>query len=380
MGKIELDHTGSGGGVTLSSDGTGLLLDGTAIGGGGADLFAENYDGTSTLPSATGTNAVAIGKNASAAGSGGFSAGNAADASGTNAVALGRANTASGQNAFAFGFSNTASGTYAIAIHGNATANSSTAIGRNSAGNPANATTGQGATALSGSKASGTDSLAAAVANNSSSYGATGANSIAIGSNNKATSTGASAIGGYYNQAIGSASMTFGNYNVSSGTGSVVVGTRGSTDINYKYVYSGRSFGTSVGQGQYGLTPLAAATSDATPTVLTTDDTSAGTNDQVNLPNNSAYAFHGTIVARQQAADGTACAAWKVEGLIRREANAGTTVLVNSATTVLDNTPNWGMALSADTTNGALAITCTGAASTDIRWVATIHTSEVTYA
>ena len=37
------------------------------------------------------------------------------------------------------------------------------------------------------------------------------------------------------------------------------------------------------------------------------------------------------------------------------------------------------MALSADTTNGGLAITMTGAASTNIRFVATIHTSEVTY-
>ena len=33
MGKIEIDHTGSGGGITLSSDGTDLLLDGSAVGG-----------------------------------------------------------------------------------------------------------------------------------------------------------------------------------------------------------------------------------------------------------------------------------------------------------------------------------------------------------
>ena len=35
MGSINIDNTGSGSGVTLSSDGTDLLLDGSAIGGGG---------------------------------------------------------------------------------------------------------------------------------------------------------------------------------------------------------------------------------------------------------------------------------------------------------------------------------------------------------
>jgi hypothetical protein len=34
MGKIEIDHTGSGGGITLSSDGTNLLVGGSAVGGG----------------------------------------------------------------------------------------------------------------------------------------------------------------------------------------------------------------------------------------------------------------------------------------------------------------------------------------------------------
>ena len=106
----------------------------------------------------------------------------------------------------------------------------------------------------------------------------------------------------------------------------------------------------------------------------------ASATNQIVLPNNSAYAFHGTIVAREKASEGTECAAWKVEGLIRREGSAGTTVLVNSATTIIDNTYNWDMALSADTTNGGLAITVTGAASTNVRWVATIHTSELTYA
>jgi hypothetical protein len=49
----------------------------------------------------------------------------------------------------------------------------------------------------------------------------------------------------------------------------------------------------------------------------------------------------GGGAARQQASAGTACAAWKIEGLIRREGSAGTTVLVNSATTV-STTPQLG--------------------------------------
>ena len=124
---------------------------------------------------------------------------------------------------------------------------------------------------------------------------------------------------------------------------------------------------------------LGTDTTDDTPEALTTDSLAAGSTNQVILPNDSAYIFHGTIVAREQASDGTDCAAWKVEGLIRREGSAGTTVLVNSVTTIIDNTPAWDITLLADTTNGGLEIRATGAASTNIRWAATINTSEVTY-
>jgi hypothetical protein len=39
----------------------------------------------------------------------------------------------------------------------------------------------------------------------------------------------------------------------------------------------------------------------------------------------------------------------------------------------------WTIALTADTTNGGLAVTVTGAASTTIRWVASVNTVEVTF-
>jgi hypothetical protein len=246
---------------------------------------------------------------------------------------------------------------------------------------------------LGDSRASGTDSFAAAIANNTATYGATGANSVAIGQIARAISADTVALGGTFTYASGSNSVSIGkdattfgarcfalNGGIATSADSMAIGNHAATKTVIGHIAMSGGFRFSAGgDSQQGTFILRSDTTDATPEALTTDNSAAGTTNQIILPNNSAYAFHGTIVARQQASAGTACAAWKVEGLIRREGSAGTTVLVNSATTVLDNTPAWGMALSADTTNGGLKIEVTGAAATNIRWVATIHTSEVTY-
>ena len=124
MGKVEIDHTGSGSGITLSSDGTDLLLDGTAIGGGGggADLFAENYGGSATKPSATGSDCVAIGKNAVAANGASLAAGAFASSGGNLSTAVGL-------------YSNVgSSGSYAVALgwgYANGTNSLAAAIGNN---------------------------------------------------------------------------------------------------------------------------------------------------------------------------------------------------------------------------------------------------------
>ena len=376
MGKIELDHTGSGGGITLSSDGTDLLLDGTAI--GGLELYAENPS-SPTAPSATGSNAVAIGSNTTATNTNSFAIGlGDGDATGVNAFAVGGQST--NTNAIAIGGNSRASGNGATAVGYNtdATSTGATAIGRD-----AQAVTGSYAAAINRAYASGTDSFAAAIANNTSTYGATGTNSVAIGDRAKATGSRAFATG-YASIASGNGAKAFGGFGSGTGTlaskeGSTAIGDGAKSEVSYKVAISTRSF-SAQGDAQTGITTLRAQTTNTTPIALFSDTNLPDTGNQVILPNKSAFAFHGTIVARQQASQGTACAAWKVEGLIRREGSAGTTVLVNSATTVLDNTPGWGMALSADTTNGGLKVEATGAASTNIRWVATIHTSEVTYA
>jgi len=125
---------------------------------------------------------------------------------------------------------------------------------------------------------------------------------------------------------------------------------------------------------------LYTSTTSATPSVLTTDGSAAGSTNQIILPNNSAYMFSILVVARQQASSGTATGSWKIEGVIRREGTAATTTLISSSLTTFSNPTNWAIAVSDDTTNGGLAITATGVASTNVRWSASVTTSEVIYA
>ncbi len=132
------------------------------------------------------------------------------------------------------------------------------------------------------------------------------------------------------------------------------------------------------GDSQYSVTTLRCKTTNNTQTVMTTDNSTATALNQINLASRVAMSFKGMVVARESAGSGTDCAAFEISGLIRQEAGgASTTVLVNSAITVIDNQPSWGLALSADTTLGGLKIQVTGASSTTIKWAAPIQCAEV---
>ena len=357
--------------ILRRGEGTQIICDGTNWQIGDKKTmrgYAENLRNNDVRPTATGDRSIAMMGSATA--------------SGSVAVAIGFLSTASNSGAHSFGYDNDATSTY------------SCAIGNNSNGSGSQAVTGSGAMALGGSYASGSNSFAAAVANNTSSYGATGANSVAIGYLGKASSarsicissntsissaTESVAIGsnitasanytlaaGYANTASGAYSTAVGSY--------AVAGTQGKIALNSGAIAAG-------GDSQSGLFVLRRQTADATPTTLNTGlgNPASDSTNQIILPNSSAYAFSGIVVARKQTISGTDSAAWKIEGLIRREINAASTTLVASTVTVISNVPGWTLALSADTTNGGLAITATGAASAFLRWVATVQTSEVTY-
>jgi hypothetical protein len=310
------------------------------------ELYAENPS-SPTAPSATGTNAVAIGR----------------DAEGTNS------------DAFSFGYNARAQGQFSTAIGASSLAGNaqgSTAIGFTAVSQ------GSRAVAIGKSYASGTDSFAASIANKTSSYGATGANSVAIGQQNKATGTDSLAIGGQNNQATSFYSVCVGsNGGQATATYSATIG--GYAPIANK---SGQiAFGTAFASGwttapQSSLMTLFVQTSDATPAELLAQ------NSRLTLPNNSAYSFSGTIIAREQASAGSDYASWEIKGALLRDGSAATTVLGNGIKNKLYASAGasaWDVTLTADTTNGGLKIEVTGAAATNIRWVGTVNTSEVTY-
>ena len=109
---------------------------------------------------------------------------------------------------------------------------------------------------------------------------------------------------------------------------------------------------------------------------MRTNTSAAGSTNQLVAFTDTAITFEGSVTGIQNGAQ--AFASFLISGLLVND--GGTTTLVNSSTTVIDNQSSWGLALSADNTNNALAITVTGEASHNIRWVANIRTSEVTYA
>lgn len=124
---------------------------------------------------------------------------------------------------------------------------------------------------------------------------------------------------------------------------------------------------------------LSKRTTDNTATTVTVAGGAASTTNQVILLNNSAYRFKGTIIGKQSGS--TNVAAWDVDGIIVRGANAASTTLSLGNVTLVQNTPAWGTpTLAADTTNGGLRVQVTGASATNIQWTAAIETTEVIYA
>lgn len=216
---------------------------------------------------------------------------------------------------------------------------------------------------------------------------ASGSNSAVVGCTSSTANASTSAvIGGSSNTASGnSAAVIGGTNNGADGASSIVIGgaqgtTRGVVG-SFVTPASNVPITNAIGRTQATTLLLGRQTTDATATVLASNTSAAGTVNQVILANNSAYAFQGTCIANVTA--GGTTSGWKFEGVIKRGATAASTALVAAVTpTVIAQDAGaaaWVLAVTADTTNGGIAVTVTGAAATTIRWVAKIETTEVAF-
>jgi len=359
--------------LTAQSGNTGGLTWAAMSGGASAsdDLYIANPS-SATDPTAAGSNAVSIGSGSVASGEKGF-------------ALLG--GTASGQYAMAFNNYAVASAEKSISLGWltDATATSAVAIGTGTQSSASHSV------ALGQSNARGADSFAAAIGSVSSSYGASGANSVALGSGlaratgarsiaiaNNAAASGADSVAiGRSAESSASAAFTFGYHCIASAANTIASGLQASAAIIGKSAYASGSFaGTNNGDAQGGQYILRSDTTDATAEAMTTNNSTAAATNQIVAASDTCITFSGTVVAMQNGAQ--AYGSWEIKGLLVND--GGTTTVPNSAITVIHNASSWGLALSADNTNNALTVQVTGEASHNIRWVANVQTSEVTFA
>jgi hypothetical protein len=220
-------------------------------------------------------------------------------------------------------------------------------------------------------------------------------------SGNTASATSSFVGGGYGNASGGFASTTVGGSSNTTGNNySFIGGGNNNSALSVNSSIIGGSYGTTrsitgmqampacsspisgtLGITQAGLLVLAKQTTDATATVITSDANAASTTNQVILAVNSAYYFRGEVIAGVTAAGDTK--GWYIEGAIKRATTTASTALVGTPTVTSlyadTGAATWTVAVAADTTNGGLKVTVTGAASTTIRWVAQIRTTEMTF-
>lgn len=186
-------------------------------------------------------------------------------------------------------------------------------------------------------------------------------------------------VSGTYGVAVGGAYHV-----VNSSFGSCVGGKLGTTRgiIGYNAMaFCDAPITTIAGVSQGGALIIGAQTTDATATVLRSNTSAAAATNQFALPNNSAYHVKGRVIAGVTGAGNTS--GWEFNAVIKRGANAASTVLVAAVTPTMiaqdAGASGWVVAVDADTTNGALRVTVTGQAATTIRWVCHLESAEMTY-
>lgn len=232
--------------------------------------------------------------------------------------------------------------------------------------------------AVAGGNKRGTNAVDLQMLRTNAAQVASGPNSFAAGFSNSATLSGSVALGGA-NTSSGTAAFASGGNNTASGAYSTALGRNGTTNNIQGQVVFGHA-STTPGQSQTAFTGLRQSTTGTTPTRATADAAAAALTNQLTLRTNSAFKFLGRAVAIDVISGDAK--EWEFSGLIKRRANANDTSLVGTpsvTSTFADAAAAaWNISVSADTTNGALAVTVTGAGANTIRWNIEVMSIEAT--
>ncbi|MFM9922758.1 hypothetical protein VLK31_07190 [Variovorax sp. H27-G14] len=325
---------------------------------GAGAVLAQLPDGSATGGAKRGTNAVDWQTNR---------ASSSQVASGTNAtIGGGRNNTSAGINSFVGGgFGNRIdSGPTSPTISGG----SSNII---SGGDYATIGGGTGnATSRASSTIGGGTQNAISVGN---------ASTIGGGDRNAITNYNATIGGGTLNKASGDTSTVVGGgFNEAAGDGSTAMGTYALARVRGAVANASGNFGL-VGDAQLENLVHRALTSNATTTPLSADGSAPSAATCAILPNNSMFGFEVTVSAKVTTFGDRAV--YRITGAISRGGIAAATQIdgTPTVTTVaaIGGASAWAVTATANTTLGSLSINVTGAASTSIKWVASIKLTEV---
>lgn len=196
---------------------------------------------------------------------------------------------------------------------------------------------------------------------------------IAGGYENTASANIAAVGGGTNNAANGQYSTVGGGYfNTASGYSSVVPGGANAAATHHGEMAIAAGSFAQDGDAQRSVYVMRNETSDASLTDLFLN----GSSSRLTIPASRTVTFEILVVGRTSS--GTS-AGYRFTGVIERQGAATTFVGSPNKVILGEDDSAWDADVVADNGNDALVVQVTGAAATTIRWVATLHTAEVSY-
>ena len=201
---------------------------------------------------------------------------------------------------------------------------------------------------------------------------------IGGGQSNDVTASHAVISGGTTNVASGDKSVVVGGgNNTASGAYSVAQGYRSVASLHGQSAHAAGRFSAD-GDAQSTRAILRRNTTNATSTELTLDGGTPTAGNRLVVDDEHAYSCVVRIAARRDTGSDQALFIRQV--IIER--TGGTVALEGTVQTIgTDINPgSWSISITADDTNKSLKVDVTGAASTNIRWVAVVEAIEIEYA